>query len=88
MSFRQKTVGGGVKDPSFFEGDGTAAPPSLKALSVDRLIARTVNRDVLFAAHGFNVSFAAGACAERNGEPAYNATPSKAVTMVVLTRFI
>src|SRR5437764_5705177 len=63
MSFRQKTVGGGVKDPSFFEGDGTAAPPSLKALSVDRLIARTVNRDVLFAAHGFNVSFAAGACA-------------------------
>jgi pimeloyl-ACP methyl ester carboxylesterase len=63
MNFRQMTVGGGVKDPTFLEGDGTTAIPNVKALPEDRLAARVAKRDVLFAVHGFNVSFAAGACA-------------------------
>ncbi len=62
MTLRQQSVGGGVKDPTFLEGDGTTAAPSLRFLSEDRLAANVANRDLLFAVHGFNVSFAAGAC--------------------------
>jgi pimeloyl-ACP methyl ester carboxylesterase len=63
MNFRQQTVGGGVKNPTFLEGDGTQPVLQLKALADNLLAARVAKRDVLFAVHGFNVSFAAGACA-------------------------
>lgn len=51
MTFRQKTVGGGVKNPTFLEGDGTTAALSLRDLSEQRLAAMVSNRDVLFAVH-------------------------------------
>jgi hypothetical protein len=63
MNLRQASVGGGVKNPSFLEGDGTAAVTSVRALDEDRLVDRVANCDVLFATHGFNVNYAAGMCA-------------------------
>lgn len=62
ITFRQKTVGGGVKSPTLLEGDGTVPVPALRDLSEQQFIARIANRDVLFAVHGFNVSFKQGAC--------------------------
>ncbi|WP_457103552.1 alpha/beta hydrolase [Mesorhizobium sp. URHB0026] len=63
MTFRQKTVGGGVKSPTFLEGDGTTSALGLRDLSEQRLVGMASNHDVLFAVHGFNVSFKQGACA-------------------------
>lgn len=62
MNFRQQRVGGGVVDPIFLEGDGTVAAPNLKLVPNERIGGRLAQRDVLFATHGFNVSFSEGAC--------------------------
>src|SRR5262249_55142351 len=63
MTMRQAWVGGGVKDPTFFEGDGTVAAPNFFFLPETLLASRIANRDLLFAVHGFNVSLGDGACA-------------------------
>ncbi|UCI07368.1 alpha/beta hydrolase [Mesorhizobium sp. B1-1-8] len=62
MTFRQKTVGGGVKSPTLLQGDGTTASPSLRDLSEEQFGTMVANRDVLFGVHGFNVSFMQGVC--------------------------
>ncbi|HEX4507157.1 MAG TPA: alpha/beta hydrolase [Alphaproteobacteria bacterium] len=62
LSFRTQDVGGPVADPRLYQGDGTASPLSL-ALVPDVLIPSIVGgRNLLFGAHGFNVSQTAGAC--------------------------
>ena len=62
MNLRQAAVGGGVKDPTFLDGDGTSAVWSLRPVPENRVANLLANHDILFATHGFNVSLAAGAC--------------------------
>lgn len=63
MNFRQQSVGGGVKSPTFLEGVGAASPLALKTVADGVVAGRVANRDVVFAIHGFNVSMPQGACA-------------------------
>lgn len=60
MTLRQQPVAGGVKNPSFLEGSA-GATLQLKELPEQNLVARAAGRDILFAAHGFNVNFRDGA---------------------------
>src|SRR5262249_13872111 len=62
LDFRARAVGGPVVDPVLLEGDGTAVPPALSLVPWPRVAALVAGRNVLFAAHGFNVSYQAGAC--------------------------
>jgi Alpha/beta hydrolase of unknown function (DUF900) len=61
LSFRSCPVGGAVADPHGLEGDGTADPPALASLPAVALAARAAGKNVLFAVHGFNVSYDHGA---------------------------
>lgn len=76
MTFRQATVGGGIKDPTFLEGDGTVLNLQLKNVTGDRFARLVAKRDVLFAIHGFNVAFAGGACALGRLEASLNLPPT------------
>lgn len=62
MNFRERSVAGGVKDPTFLEGAAETATAGLKVIGDGAVIRRTSRRDVLFATHGFNVSMAEGIC--------------------------
>ncbi|MBX4967827.1 alpha/beta hydrolase [Rhizobium binae] len=62
MNFRERSVAGGVKDPTFVEGTAQTATTALKVISDGAVVQRTSRRDVLFATHGFNVSMAEGIC--------------------------
>jgi len=83
MSLRQQRVGGGVVDPIFLEGDGTVAAPSLKLVPTEAVAARVAQRDILFATHGFNVSFLQGACSLGTLESALD-LPSNCQYLAVL----
>jgi esterase/lipase superfamily enzyme len=60
-------VGGAVVDPYLLQGNGTAQPPSVVAVTQSPAsIVR--GKNILFATHGFNVNYQAGACALANLE--------------------
>ena len=61
LNFRSANVGGVVINPRAWGGDGTAAPPQLTLVKDSDLASRAIGKDVLFAAHGFNVNFECGA---------------------------
>lgn len=61
LNFRSATVGGSVIDPYVLEGDGTAIPLQLRRLADNELSTRAAGKDILFAAHGFNVNYENGA---------------------------
>ncbi|MGZ2454799.1 pimeloyl-ACP methyl ester carboxylesterase [Rhizobium ruizarguesonis] len=72
MNFRERSVAGGVKDPTFLEGVAETATAGLKVISDGAVVRRTARRDVLFATHGFNVSMAEGVCSLGRLEIALN----------------
>jgi hypothetical protein len=61
LNFRTRGIGGAVVDPYLLEGDGTASPPALSVVPWARLTAIVANKNLLFATHGFNVSYQDGA---------------------------
>jgi hypothetical protein len=62
VNFRTQNVGGAVTDPYFLEGDGVAVPPALSPVPWATVPSIVAGRNLLFAAHGFNVSYQDGAC--------------------------
>jgi hypothetical protein len=61
LNFRSAGVGGAVIDPYLLEGDGTSDPPSLSVVPWTQVPSVFAGRNILFATHGFNVNYAAGA---------------------------
>jgi len=61
LNFRAQGVGGPVVSPYLLCGDGTAAPPSLAVVPWAQVAALFSGRNVLFATHGFHVSYQDGA---------------------------
>jgi hypothetical protein len=51
---------GSVCDPYVLEGDGTADPPAMTSVTWNAVPLLAKGKDVLLAAHGFNVSYANG----------------------------
>jgi hypothetical protein len=68
LSFRSQAVGGAVAGPILLQGNGTATPPALSVVPPQSIAGVFRGRSVLFATHGFNVSYQAGACALGNLE--------------------
>ncbi len=62
LNFRTRDVGGAVIDPQLLEGDGTVTPLGWSIVPAAQIPARLAGRNILFAAHGFNVSQTHGAC--------------------------
>jgi hypothetical protein len=62
LNFRVQNVGGSVIDPYLLEGDGAALPPALAVVPCAQVASLVAGRHVLFATHGFNVSYQDGAC--------------------------
>ena len=62
LDFRTNEVGGAVIDPRLFEGDGTIAPLALTRICDAWVPSIVSGKNLLFAAHGFNVSRSQGAC--------------------------
>jgi hypothetical protein len=62
LNFRVQNVGGAVVDPYLLEGDGTADPPALRIVPSTMVPAIVAGKNLLFATHGFNVSYRNGAC--------------------------
>jgi hypothetical protein len=62
LNFRVRGVGGAVIDPYLLEGDGTVVPPALSVVSWPRVPSIIAGNNLLFATHGFNVSYQDGAC--------------------------
>jgi esterase/lipase superfamily enzyme len=61
LNFRTDGVGGDiVSEPYILEGDGQVDPVALQTLGWTIPRERIAGRTVVFAAHGFNVSYAAG----------------------------
>jgi Alpha/beta hydrolase of unknown function (DUF900) len=61
LNFRAQGVGGPVIDPYVLEGDGTATPPALRVVPWALVPPVVGGKNLLFAAHGFNVSYQDGA---------------------------
>lgn len=60
-NFRTSAVGGSIVDePYVLEGDGIADPVALRTLGWTIPRERVAGREVVFAVHGFNVSYAQG----------------------------
>lgn len=62
LNFRTQSVGGPAIDPYLLEGDGTATPPSLTVVPWVQVPSIFAGKRLLFATHGFNVSYQDGAC--------------------------
>jgi hypothetical protein len=62
LNFRTQGVGGAVVNPYFLEGDGTANPPALSVVPWPLVPSIVSGKNLLFATHGFNVSYQDGAC--------------------------
>lgn len=61
LNLRQGALGYGLREvPDPLEGDGLVARPTLKRLEHRDFAARLDNRSVVFAVHGFNVSYDRG----------------------------
>jgi hypothetical protein len=76
LNFRSQSVGGTVVDPYLLEGDGTVSSPVLRALGGAEIASRIAGKNVLFAVHGFNVSYQYGACSLGQLEPQLGLGPS------------
>jgi hypothetical protein len=76
LNFRSQSVGGAVVDPYVLDGNGTTAPPTLRSLNDVEFATRIAGRHVLFAAHGFNVSYEHGARSLGQLESQLSLTPS------------
>jgi hypothetical protein len=63
---------GSVCDPYVLEGDGTATPPAMTSVFRNALPILAKGKDVLLAAHGFNVSYENGLCSLGHLEAALN----------------
>jgi len=61
LNFRSAGVGGAVIDPYLLQGDGTTDPPSLSVVPWAQVPSVLAGRNLLFATHGFNVNYQAGA---------------------------
>jgi hypothetical protein len=62
LNFRTQGVGGAVVDPYLLQGDGTVSPPALSVVPWAQVPSIVAGRNILFATHGFNVSYQDGAC--------------------------
>lgn len=62
LNFRAQGVGGAVIDPYLLEGDGTTDPPVFSVVPWPQVPSIVAGRNLLFATHGFNVSYQDGAC--------------------------
>ncbi len=61
LNFREAAVGGAVISPYVLVGDGMAKPLALRAVRYEEIAGLVDGKDVLFVAHGFNVSYSDGA---------------------------
>ena len=61
LNFRSAATGGAVVDPYVLEGDPTASPLILRPVGWPELTRIVAGKNILFAAHGFNVSYEQGA---------------------------
>lgn len=61
VNFRSHPHGGSVRDAQVLEGDGSARPIALVALTQAAVAARVADKDVVFGIHGFNVNLEEGA---------------------------
>jgi hypothetical protein len=61
LNFRSQPVGGSIVDPYVLEGDATSFPVALRAVRWLELGPLVAGRNVIFAVHGFNVSYEHGA---------------------------
>jgi hypothetical protein len=61
LNFRAQPVGGYGKDPVLFQGDGTTDPPALAIIPESQYRQILYGKRILFATHGFNVNYRAGA---------------------------
>jgi Alpha/beta hydrolase of unknown function (DUF900) len=61
LNFRSQGVGGPVVTPYLLTGDGAAAPPALSVVPWAQVNALVASKSILFATHGFNVSYQDGA---------------------------
>ena len=76
LSFRTADIGGDVAgEPYLFEGNGLVDRIGVRALDSKILQDRVAGKEVLFATHGFNVSYANGVRALAALEAALNLTP-------------
>ena len=62
LNLRQKNVGGDVVDPYVLRGVGMTSPPQVSAVAWAELPSLVAGKNVVFATHGFNVSYEHGAC--------------------------
>jgi Alpha/beta hydrolase of unknown function (DUF900) len=62
LNFRTRNVGGPVIDPQLLEGDSTITPLRWSVVAGTQVQTHFEGRNILFAAHGFNVSQQQGAC--------------------------
>src|SRR5947207_12284641 len=69
LNFRSQPVGGSVVDPYLLQGDGTASPLALQIVDRAQLGALVAGKNLLFFAHGFNVSYEQGARSISQLEP-------------------
>lgn len=84
LNFRSHALVGSVVDPFGLEGDGTANPQRLRALSRQELAARVAGKRVLFGVHGFNVNMEDGTRAFGRLEPLLELSPSSDIFLGVL----
>lgn len=61
LSLRSQAVGGSVVDPRVLEDDGTTEAASFRLIDFALLSTMAAGRNVVFVAHGFNVSMSEGA---------------------------
>jgi hypothetical protein len=61
LNFRSQTVGGSVIDPLILDGNGDAPVPRLRLIRPERIQSLLGAKHVVFAAHGFNLSYEEGA---------------------------
>jgi len=61
LNFRSQSVGGAVIDPYVLTGDPLAGMTGVKVVDWPKVADLASGKDVLFAVHGFNVSYESGA---------------------------
>ena len=61
LNFRSQGVGGAVVDPYLLQGNGAADQPALSVIPWAQVPSIFHGRNILFATHGFNVSYQDGA---------------------------
>jgi hypothetical protein len=61
LNFREAAVGGAVISPYVLAGDGLVQPLTLRTVRFEEISGLVDGKNVLFATHGFNVSYSRGA---------------------------